>query len=142
MAHVSASAAVLTEDRPMAKMPSQWLQRVPNPQTLLSREDGTQSSKSSKNPVNPSAKGLLKLQCQGQILGLAHKNIVSSLDSGRSRTTNSQKLAEVPRRAHIQGSSTFASLNSRLERNQEEEGRSRRGMKHAQPPARETTLHP
>ena len=33
------------------------------------------------------------------------------------RTTHSQKCAALPRRARIQGSYTFASLNSRLESN-------------------------
>ena len=37
------------------------------------------------------------------------------------RTTTSQKCAAVPRRARIQGSKTFVSLNSRLESNTEED---------------------
>ena len=36
-------------------------------------------------------------------------------------TTSSQKCAAVPRRAHILGTKTFASLNCRLESNKEEE---------------------
>ena len=37
-------------------------------------------------------------------------------------TTSSLKCAAVPRRARIEGSWTFVSLNSRLESNEEEEG--------------------
>ena len=36
------------------------------------------------------------------------------------RTTTSQKCAAVPRRARIEGSYSFVSLNSRLESNKEE----------------------
>ena len=36
-------------------------------------------------------------------------------------TTTLQKCAVVPRRARVQGSQTFVSLNSRLENNEEEE---------------------
>ena len=38
-----------------------------------------------------------------------------------SKTTTSQKCEAVPRRVRMQGSYTFASLNSRLESNREEE---------------------
>ena len=37
------------------------------------------------------------------------------------KTTASQNIEAVPRRARIQGSCTFVSLNSRLESNKEEE---------------------
>ena len=39
-----------------------------------------------------------------------------------SRTSNSQHYEAVPKRARIQGSSAFVSLNYRLESNKEEKG--------------------
>ena len=39
----------------------------------------------------------------------------------QARTTTQQKCAAVPRRVRIYGSETFASLNSRLESNKEEQ---------------------
>ena len=45
-----------------------------------------------------------------------------------SRTITSHKCAAVPRRARIEGSYTFASLNSRLETNEEEEGKAERDL--------------
>ena len=61
---------------------------------------------------------------QKKLDGPFHEDIggCSVITGSNNRRTNLQKCAVVPRRARIQGSQTFVSLNERLEsRNEEEE---------------------